>query len=1013
MDKQKAEHLTKQIPAAIKNAVGYLKQNFDENGQEILGNASGTLGLFINLLGKPLLDKYYDKLTKNKLENFGFQTYLKASFTQVQSSIKLVETSLKDSLNPEGVVKMLIEALAAEAEQYKKEDVVLLFRPVYHPMIVRIRDAVSRALQGLSSDGDVSSRFTRDFNKNILQTITESFGEQFEVHQQEIKEHLLEENESQLLYETIQGARIGFKEGEDLLYQEPFGSWMPITSLTQTEQEEVKEDELVPVEELIDRYFEGGEYLKKILFLIADFGKGKSVFMRNYAARLAREYIDTRSGLFPVYFNLRDFKNYSSASTLGVLDDYLQTDYGIKIDSTYFKQKKYIFLIDSLDESGELTENAIKEVISSVKAIQNLDKELCRDMRLVITSRPISDGLSTLMKQHHPFTIEDDHGTGIPQYMSVYGFTQTQFNDWIAQTIRSSKDQTVLDSNTLGRKINKALKSGKLDIYKDLLESKTLSKSELRRPIFAYMIYQLVLHNVDFMKIGKIGVYLSFLNLLTREAKPYYDKDYEVDLSKELEFRKLLHAIAVLWTRERQKGRQGVLKKADICRAVQGKRIDKDDDVVLQKNRGSDAIDINFLSHSYFGENQNKLHFQHQSFAEILLAEYYLKVFLKFALEEERDIDQARAKLLIGEPTGQTIGFLKEMLVLLREVANPEVTTEVIEKRKLLFPLVASLAIPKNNPFYCAALDYRWFRQAKIDENTKEPPKELLKKWPIDADVIEKVVDVAADILKSKTTILQTQSEPKTSLYHDELISLGDKSLKQVIDPMDKWLALLVGNTLFNDEEERRFFNREKQIPFQSLLGLIEGYNYANKRPCPRWVRNCFMGVDVKDAYINTLNIDELNFSYSKISNTYFKYCSVRLTDFSNCQFSIVHFNYCDIQSILFDGIKVDTSVDVEDIGQGYFSLALCFIHQGVPFPGELNRLLKGTSLGIVDLGPNKVVLGEGFDRIEYLKNLKGIFNYLIDKLDVKREVIAKSFEFSNHNRMGLKKEFEAFLREL
>ena len=59
--------------------------------------------------------------------------------------------------------------------------------------------------------------------------------------------------------------------------------------------------------------------------MLADFGKGKSVFLRHYAAKLAKDYLETHNGLFPVYFNLRDFKNYSSESKLGVIADYLET----------------------------------------------------------------------------------------------------------------------------------------------------------------------------------------------------------------------------------------------------------------------------------------------------------------------------------------------------------------------------------------------------------------------------------------------------------------------------------------------------------------------------------------------------------------------------------------------------------------------------------------------------------------------------------------------------------------
>jgi hypothetical protein len=920
MKKKIAEHLVKSIPSAIKNAAGYIKENFDENGQEILDNSSGTAGLLIKLLGKPLIDKYFQNLTNKKLEDFGFNTYLKASLEQVNLSVAEVIEWLNDDLSPDSVLKVVTNSLESEVEEFNSDELILLFRPKYHPLVYRIRKSIRGVIDELSKDTKASESFVKHFNENIEKSIAKEFGDDYENHLKEIEQFLLEESESKLLWDTIQLAKIGFKENERLVYQDTYAQWLPVSDLISNDNYD-DEDSLVLAESLVDDYFDSENNLNKILFLIADFGKGKSVFLKNYASKLAKSYIKEGEGLFPIYFNLRNFKNYSSEPPLGVLYEYLLTDYGIKINDEYFRSKKFIFLIDSLDESGELNKKSIEEVISSIKSIQGIDKLKYRDNRIVISSRPFDDGLEFQLKQHSPHLISNEEDREVPQFVGIYGFKKSQFNDWMTATLNNFDELESIRKNTLGEKIYRGLKTKNFDLHSELIVSNTLSESELRRPIFAYMIYQLVIHNVDFLKIGKIGIYLSFLNLLTREAKPYYDKHYEVDLSKELEFRNLLHAISSLWVNERQRGRQGILKKADICRVVEGSLISENDSDVLDKNRGEDAVEIHFLSHSYFGENNNVLHFQHQSFAEILLAEYYLKVFIKYALDNETtNIQDVRSKLFIGEPTEQTIQFLTEMLDLLVEVSRNNSDDEVLEKRRLLFPLVASMAVRKNNQFFCNHLFYSWFKVEKLNPDTKEAPVGLIERWPLDEIAIGKIVKLCSSIINSKSILLLSGAESKSSLIKNELVQLNEKSLKKATLETDKWLALKVGNVLLTNTSRKIFFNKEMNVDVQLVVGMIEARNYTTNVGAPIWAQNCFMGLSWRDINFNCKSLNNIDFSFGNFDNVDFEYCSVRNCNFSNSTFCHVHFEYCDIQYTRFDNIEVEQIKNSRDF-EGCFSL--------------------------------------------------------------------------------------------
>ncbi|MDA3946685.1 MAG: hypothetical protein PF439_08405, partial [Helicobacteraceae bacterium] len=83
MKKTMIERIVNTVPQSLKNMVGYIKDNFDDSGQEALSNASGTIGIVVKIFAQDKIDIYFDKLTKNKLKDFGANMYLKASLIQV------------------------------------------------------------------------------------------------------------------------------------------------------------------------------------------------------------------------------------------------------------------------------------------------------------------------------------------------------------------------------------------------------------------------------------------------------------------------------------------------------------------------------------------------------------------------------------------------------------------------------------------------------------------------------------------------------------------------------------------------------------------------------------------------------------------------------------------------------------------------------------------------------------------------------------------------------------------
>lgn len=926
MKKNVVENIAKALPYFFSNSTQYLKTYFEENGQELLGKSSGTAGVLIRLFAQPLIDNYFDNLSEKKLENFGFNTYLKASLSQANISLEEIKEKLDDSLSPNLVFEILNKSINEEIISFDPKDIVLIFQPKYHPVVVFVKKSFQNILKELKTNTADIRVFLKHFNENIETTLVKEFGDDYEKHLKETELYRLKDNETTFLWDMIQLGKIGFKETEDLKYEKTFAKWRKCSDLREPEIEnsrgksknEDKEDEsenedIYPIEELIEQYFDRdpNNHLGEILFVIADFGKGKSVFLRHYASNLAKQYLQTGDGYFPVYFNLRNFKNFSSEPKLGVISDFLESKYSIKIDDEYFQNKRYIFLVDSLDESGDLKKQAIDRVINSVRDIQGIDKAKYKTNRIIITSRPFDDGLGSHLNGHNPFIIKNDENRDIPYFINVFGFTKAQFNDWLFDTLKSYPDLNEILTTGYAQKIIDCIKNDeKIDIYTELLEHNTLSQSELRRPIFAYMIYQLIINNIDFLALGKIGVYLSFLNLLTKEAKHIHDVNYTVNLKEEFEFRNILQATASLWVYERQQGKQGALNKADICRVLEGKNRSESDNEVLESYKGKGFIEIQFLSHSYFGENDNVLHFQHQSFAEILLAEYYLKVFIKYALDEGADPEEARAKLTLGEPTEQTILFFKEMLNLLRDTASELDSTEIIEKRKLLFPLMASLATEKHNRLFCYDISYSWFKHCNIKENQSEYPIESLQQWCINRKKLDRICNLAAVILNSKNNYLLSKANTKTALFYDDLLFLQNQNISNLPPNIDRWLSLVIGNSLYNDfsnPQEPKLFNWDYKINFFHLFDMIKSWNYSINDSSPNWAKSFFIGIDMRsndsDIDLNHYNFDGINFSFSYLKkiNSWggnWSRCYLDSCTFENISFISSLFMMASIQNI-------------------------------------------------------------------------------------------------------------------
>ncbi len=1024
--KEKALEYMKSMPDLIKAASDQIKKHFDADGKELIEGTTGVLGLIIKFFGKNWIENYFQKVQTNKLEGFGYATYLSAGFVQAEKSLEEIKDAMPSRLSKKAAkdaIGKIEKSLQYINEKLTSDQLYLVFQPNQHPAIKLVRESYKSILRDLGIELNTIEKFQKHFNGGVENTIKEAFGEvDYQAHLKDVEQNWLTETEIRFLEDIQKLKRIGFVDNENLPYETTFAKWQKVENFRSIDDD--KEEDLRPIDELIEEYFkEGEDHNEKILFVVADFGKGKSVFLRSYAAELADTYLRTGDGMFPVYFNLAEYGRYCHESPFGVISNYLVKKYAIDIADSYYKKKTYMFLIDSLDESGELNQRHVDAVIESIQRVQKIDEVKSRRNRLVITTRPIDDGLQRHLSLHAPMTIIGEEQQRESQFISIHGFKKSQFNHWLITSLTDNQNFDKLSGT--GNEFIKDLLNGirdsaDFDVHNELTCRQILAKDELRRPIFAYMLYKLILGGKATLSNGRIGIYLSFLNMLTREAKCKYDNTCSTNLKDEFRFRNILHITAALWLYQRHNNNITTIRKEDICRMIE--RCPMEARAALEKY--SEINDLKFLSHSYFGEDGNNMKFQHQSFAEILLAEYYLKIFLKYALDEGSNILDAKVRLTIGEPTHQAMQFFRELLNLLRESVSDEVTPVVIEKRKLLFPFIASLGISDYScDLFSNRIHYLWYQDLKLSDSEYYIKDKHVIKWPINNAVIGNLIGICKSIIESDMDCLIMQAESGNALIDKEVLTVRtDRG--NVSRDIDRWIALLVGNMLYNDIDTCRYFSSLLTKHLRLLQMMERSSNYQGLVFPPWLSNNNRMGVpllsfargskigEADSGYtIRYCNFSGVDFSFSSFTNISFYYCNFGSVSFNSCKMKNIELSECIISRASFRDIEIC----------GPFILSLCIIGQNLIIPFPLYLILscinnKDIDDVIANFGSDITYLSKsnmGFadnNEFNHLQCLDGLFECILKYTPLNKEDILKWFVFEREKDSS---EFLNYLRSL
>ena len=205
--------------------------------------------------------------------------------------------------------------------------------------------------------------------------------------------------------------------------------------------------------------------------------------------------------------------------------------------------------------------------------------------------------------------------------------------------------------------------------------------------------------------------------------------------------------------------------------------------------------------------------------------------------------------------------------------------------------------------------------------------------WCINQDKIDKIIGLAREIIESKTNYILAKAETKTALYDNELLVVQHR-LNSFPPDIDRWLALLVGNTLFNNVKKEIFFNWNIKN-YDHLFDLIKNWNCAYRMPAPVWGTKLFMGINMSD---NT-------------NQVVLACCSLVGIDFSHSYFENLTFMYSDIRATVY--------LNMHSLSN--FDLAFTHIGQNIQTPIQLARLVDHghAEEGWSNFGSKKTYIGK------------------------------------------------------
>lgn len=746
-------------------------------------------------------------------------------------------------------LKTKIKTIRVKSLEKVDDPAEFLYDTAKHPAVLLIKALLTDELHKQES---LKERFLKEYNHRVIRTIILYFGSEksFDIHKTRLRNHLdITITEDRYLRSYLDPV-IGLFGNTNIAYEHIYG--FAISSFEDQQALTKRATSKLRVEGLIEKYFEklGDSYHGNILFLVAEFGKGKTVFLEHMMSECAEQHLKDSQFYFPIYFDMRDFflKKYNPDDPYGIINSYMKVDKLLNLDNEYFRKKNKFIFIDSLDELISHRDfDDLEKCLDSILRINRIDPAENRKTRIIVASRPLGSELNKLFEKYNVGNQSEFYAI----YFSA--FQKAQFNRWLYKAVSASKTKT---HGGIAQKIIEAganIHPSNFDrAGVDITQYFEGLRKEDLRPLFAFLIYRLIVVGIEISNWGRLEVYLQFLNYISGGAK-MTEKAFP-----NLQQRKNLQLVAAAW---------------NIYNS--GHQLNNETVAKLQDNltfnvKGSFPKDS--LYHYENSNNGQRINFQHESFAEILVAEYVVSRLLR-AVKFNSPIEEFRKDLLIGEPTNESYYFIFNILELLYK------SIEDRSNRALLVPCVHEIC-----------------RESKRSVN--DPVKEVVSHWPINRDLMINAIDYCRNVWNSAENYVMSESEGlKNSL--SSLIHIKSDAQKVEFN-VDKLLVLVVSTRLVELLNYPLNPSEKFTSHIQSLQNFEHKHVHRELRSVKKSLFKRFSDIKVADHQYLYDDFRYRVFSKKGLKNIKFYRCDLKNVSFLFCRFDQVSIEDCRLDGAHF-----------------------------------------------------------------------------------------------------------------
>ena len=239
------------------------------------------------------------------------------------------------------------------------------------------------------------------------------------------------------------------------------------------------------------------------------------------------------------------------------------------------------------------------------------------------------------------------------------------------------------------------------------------------------------------------------------------------------------------------------------------------------------------------------------------------------------------------------------------------------------------------------------------------------------------------------------KGESHTALFDKEVFEIQNDKLRKTPANIDKWLALLVGNILYNNESKQKYFNSSLNN-FEYLFEMIRSWNYYSiNDSAPFWAKSLFKGLrmdnNLEDYNLSHSNISGIDFSYSNFKNINLSSSKLSGCIFENTSFEEVDLSFSDLCNARFKSIRSIA---------GTFDLGFTLLSPEVFLPPQLARKFFDSGF----MGSQKSFIPEGgFSTVNQLfSTIEGILEYGIENGLFGKEECSTWFQFETMHLEGI-----------